>query len=383
VVVQFVLKMGALLLLLNFYRSESKRALAGGFFLIGLALWDKAVFVWVLFGLALAVVAVFPRELRRLLTRANIGVAAASMLVGAFPLVIYNIARPLSTLRSNSHLDPAAMLAKSWFVKSTMDGYVFFGFMTGVEPGPEPGVARHWYQSVSIAMNEMWTGSVYHNLTLYALVASILALPLFWRTARKPVLFGVVACTGTWAVMALTAGAGATAHHVILLWPFHFLVIATALSRARLIPAVAVTALLCGSNLALTNHYYAELIRNGPSIRWTDAMDPLLQYLRSLNGPHIIAADWGFIETMNLMSEGELPTSFADTSSDNAILQAIGDPTNVFVAFTPPFGFLPQTLTSIQGVASRENYERERITTIYDRNGRATFDVFRFRKLHL
>ena len=46
--------------------------------------------------------------------------------------------------------------------------------------------------------------------------------------------------------------------------------------------------MLCLSNVAVTNNYYAELIRNGPAIhcieivssllKWTDAIDPLNVY---------------------------------------------------------------------------------------------------------
>jgi len=133
----------------------------------------------------------------------------------------------------------------------------------------------------------------------------------------------------------------------------------------------------------VTNQLYADLIRNGPGIRWTDAMEPLQSYLRSLKNTPIVATDWGFFETMTLLSEGTLPLESADTRSDETILAMIGAPDKVFVAFAPPFAFQPQVLAGIQRVAQRENYEREPMTTIYDRHGRATFDVFRFRKLHL
>ena len=83
--------------------------------------------------------------------------------------------------------------------------------------------------------------------------------------------------------MVLTAGAGAAAHHIILLWPFQFLAIAAALAA---IPwtwaAAAATVVLCASNLAVTNEYYWELVRNGPDIRWTDAIYPLNRRPRNI-----------------------------------------------------------------------------------------------------
>ena len=143
------------------------------------------------------------------------------------------------------------------------------------------------------------------------------------------------------------------------------------------------TALLCGSNVAVTNQYYADLIRNGPTVRWTDAMDPLQRYLTDLHARQIVAADWGFMETMNLLSEGELPMVYADTGSDQAVNALLRDPQNVFVAHSPGLAYHPGERAALEDAARRENYQEEPLTTIHDRNGRPTFDVFRFRKLHL
>jgi len=334
--------------------------------------------------LVIAAVAVFPRDVRRHLRVANIAVAGLAMLAGALPLGIYNIAPPLETLRSNAHLEQAGVLAKAELLRRTMDGYVMFGFLTAGEPGPQPGQTKHWYQSLSVAASG-WTGHPHHNAMLGAAIASVLALAFVWKSgARRPILFGAIACVGTWLPMVLTAGAGAAAQHVILLWPFHLIPIAAVLAQIPSRGAAALmTALLCGSNLAVTNHYYADLLRNGPAIRWTDAMDPLHRYLADLHARQIVAADWGFMETMNLLSEGELPMIYADTGSEQAIAGLLGDPSNVFVAHTPGFAFHPGERAALENLARREHYQQEQITTIQDRNGRPTFDVFRFRKLHL
>jgi hypothetical protein len=147
---------------------------------LGLALWDKAVFAWVLFGLAAGAVAAFPRELKRLLTLRNLGVAVPAMALGALPLIVYNIARPLETLRANAQVEQLAILGKSVILRSTIDGYVFFGFLTELD-APQPGGASHWYQAMSLAVNET-LGEPRHSFTLWALGAAIVALPFLWRT---------------------------------------------------------------------------------------------------------------------------------------------------------------------------------------------------------
>ena len=89
------------------------------------------------------------------------------------------------------------------------------------------------------------------------------------------------------------------------------------------------------------------------------------------------------METMNLLSEGELPMVYADTGSDQAVNALLRDPLNVFVAHSLGLAFHPQERAALEDAARREHYQEEPLTTIHDRNGRPTFDVFRFRKLHL
>ncbi len=290
----FILKLGAMLLLVRFHREGAAWALAGGFFLLGLGLWDKAIFAWVLFGISIATVIVFPREILRHFTIRNFSIAAVSIIAGALPLMAYNIYRPLNTFKANQGMtnDPFAHKAVLW--ERTVNGAVLFGFFTSLEPSPHVGVATTRFQKASRAISEA-AHQPTTNLTIAALCASCLGL--FARASRKPVLFGLLAFAGTWLPMVLTAGAGGAAHHVILLWPFHFLAIAAALAAVpwRWI-AVAVTAVMCSANLAVTNEYYWELVTNGPDIRWTDAIYPLEGRLETLRSPDIYIVDWGIFE---------------------------------------------------------------------------------------
>jgi 4-amino-4-deoxy-L-arabinose transferase-like glycosyltransferase len=384
VALQFVFKLSAILLLLRFHQDGRRWILAAAFFLFGLALWDKAVFLWVLGGLGFAALVAIPKELSRYGLRiGNIAIAAGSVILGALPLVIYNIVRPLETLRSNAKVAGEPVLGKAVILWRTLDGYVFFGFMTSQEPHQLTGAVRHWYQAASLQLSN-WTRHPQHDLTLWALAACVIALPFLWRTsARKPMLFGLAASIATWFAMALTTGAGAAAQHVILLWPFPFLVIAVTLSYAPRVIGIILTTLLCLSNLAVTNNYYAELIRDGPAIHWTDAIDPLHIYLQSLHPDYVFIGDWGFVETLNLLSEGSLPVVAADTTDDAAIQNMFAAGQSVFVFHAAPYAFQPELRARIESAARNHGWEQQHLQTIYDQNGRPTFDVFRFRKVHL
>jgi len=379
--VHFVLKLGAMLLLIRFHRDGSAWALAAGCFLFGLGLWDKAIFAWALAGVAMATILIFPGAVWRLLTIRNLAIAAASLIAGALPLVIYNIARPLDTFKSNVHLTREPVTHKAIVLGRTLNGAVLFGFFTSLEPAPHPGEANSRFLKVSRAISEAARQPT-SNLTIAALCASCLGL--LARASRKPVLFGLLASAGTWLPMVLTAGAGAAAHHVILLWPFQFLSIAAALAA---IPwrwiAVAATLALCAANLAVTNEYYWEMVRNGPDIRWTDAIYPLERRLESLRSPDIYIVDWGIFESINLVSDNTAPVRAVDFSNQDSLRKIVSDPRAAFVAHTAKFAYFPQQRATLEDAAASGGYEEVPIEIIYDRNGRATFDVFRFRKIPL
>jgi hypothetical protein len=377
----FVLKLGAMVLLLHFYRDASIRALAAGFFLLGLGLWDKAIFAWVLCGVSIATVIAFPREVWRRATIRNLAVAAMSMIVGALPLVIYNIARPLDTLKSNVHITHEPLAHKVVLLERTMNASVLFGFFTAVEPPPHPGEANTRWLKISKAISD----AAHHptrNFTIWAVC--LCSLGLFARASREPVLFGLLACAGTWLPMVLTAGAGGAAHHVILLWPFQFLAIAGALAA---VPwnwtAVAATLALCAANLLVTNEYCWELARNGPEIRWTDAIYPLERRLETLRSPNIYIVDWGIFESINLLSDNLTPVRAVDWSNTPELRRIVSDPRAAFVAHIDGYAYFPQQRALLEDAAASGGYEEVPIEIIYDRNGRATFDVFRFRKVPL
>ncbi len=377
----FVLKLGAMLLLVRFHQAGSAWALAGGFLLFGLGLWDKAIFAWVLFGISVAAVIVFPREIWRHFTIRNLAIASASLIVGALPLVLYNIHYPLETFKANRGMtnDPFSHKAVLW--ERTVNGAVLFGFFTSLEPSPHLGEANTRFLKISQAISEA-AHQPTTNLTIAALCASCLGL--LARASRKAVLFGLLAFGGTWLPMVITAGAGGAAHHVILLWPFHFLAIAAALAA---IPwawvSATVTLVLCAANLGVTNEYYWELVRNGPDIRWTDAVYPLERRLETLRSPDIYIVDWGIFETINLLSDNLAPVHAVDWSNQENLRKIVSDPRAAFVAHTAKFTYFPQQRATIEDAAASAGYEEVPIDIIYDRNGRATFDVFRFRKIPL
>ena len=183
----------------------------------------------------------------------------------------------------------------------------------------------------------------------------------------------------TWIQMAATAGAGAAAHHVLLLWPAHLLLIALALDKVRLrwlAPGVAL--LLVAANLVVINQYVVELARNGTSVRWTDAFPDLMRVLTAQKTDRVFVADWGILETVNLMTEGTVPVVGIGEPDIGPALFA--QPNDLFVGHGSSFVQFPQISAKLEQTATALGYVRVPVATVYDRNGRGIFEVFRYRR---
>ena len=316
-----------------------------------------------------------------------IAAAAAAFCLGALPLIVYNIARPMETLRANAKVSAGNALTKVLLLRETLDGRALFGFYTALDKPPQSDSKA----PRALAGISRLAGYPTRNWTTWACLAALASLPFIWRTpARAPALFGMVAFAMGWLAMAITAGAGGAAHHVVLLWPMHLMVIAVVcaeLSRraGRWLP-VAATLILSGASLLVTSQYYQDLVRNGPAIRWTDAISPATRYLEQSRANRVFVMDWGILESVNLVSKGRVPVVFGNeyTASGSTPTQitklrgAMIEPGTLFISHSPAFEQLAGAGEVLDKFAAAAGYLKEPVATIRDNHGRPTFDIFRF-----
>ena len=90
VALQHLLLVGGLLLLIRFYQTSKDLALAGGCFVMGLAMWDKALAAWMLTGIVVAGIVTFRRQILAVITVRRVVMGALAFSLGALPLIIYN-----------------------------------------------------------------------------------------------------------------------------------------------------------------------------------------------------------------------------------------------------------------------------------------------------
>ncbi len=396
VALQHLLMVGGVLSLVRFHQGASSRSLALASLLFGLALWDKALFVWTLAAMAVAGLLLFSRAIRRKVNWRNITLAVVWFSIGAFPLLRYNVKTRGETMHLNIAWSADDLPAKAHVLCSSLDGSGLFDFIAFDDPAENPRQPRTAIERVSVALSET-AGHPREGPLPYLLVAALLLLSLLWCTpARGPVLFAVITSALVFAQMAFTKGAGTSVHHTALMWPWpHFLIgVAFAeashrLKRSGAFLLAAVLALACGSSLLVSNEYLSQLIRNGGARSWTDASGPLHETLKRTPAKLVYIVDWGIFDTQRLLSKGRLPLRWGadpllqETPEDSDwrnVREMIGDPEHIVVGYTQAYDVFPNVRERLRAMSEQEGYRREILHTVRDSNGRAVYEVFRFRQ---
>jgi dolichyl-phosphate-mannose-protein mannosyltransferase len=363
--------------------------LAAGFLCWGLALWNKAIFIWALSGILVAGVLVFWPEIKRCLKPRLVVVAAIAFVGGALPLVVYNLTHRNVTVTENAHLDPRSVAGKWIQVKLAANGSSLFGYMTGEEWWPNPKAPQSLRGRAAVWIEAHINDRVgVHRSTgfYYVFGVLLLAAPWWWkhRAARFSLIFMAVA----WLLMALTHEAGTSAHHVILLWPFPILFAAIALASLPWRPlAWAAALIMIAMNLLVLNQYLYQFERDGTGDIWTDAINPLSSSLDEYAGRTFYLIDWGLSDNLNLLHQGRLDLRMATgpVSTDSPSSEQLGeirdmlrDPEGLTLEHVREHEVFPDVDERLDRVAQSLGYHREVVRTIPDSNGRPMFEILRF-----
>jgi hypothetical protein len=394
VALQHLLLLSGLVLLLGFYQRRQEVRLFWGWFVLGLGIWDKALMVWMLAGLFVAAVTVYRKEILAVITVRRLAISTLAFLLGALPLVVYNVDKKLDTFRSNASYDAHDVPGKARLLRATADGSGLFGWLVSEDWQTELPHAQAGLVQMASAKTSWLARRPRHNLMFYAFVAAVLLAPLVRGAGLRAILFALIAMTVAWAQMAVTVNAGGSVHHAILVWPLPEMVIAISfaaasrrLGRFGLPAAGAVLALVMASALLVTNEYFSLMIRNGGPPNWTDAIYPLGDYMKHSTAKQVYIVDWGLFDNLRLLDRGKLPLlvgsdlvsrAAASDGERKAVDKAIADPESVFIGHTKDWEFFTGSTEKLVNYAAKIGYERAMLATIPDSYGRPVCEVYRF-----
>jgi 4-amino-4-deoxy-L-arabinose transferase-like glycosyltransferase len=358
--------------LVKFAQNRSQWDLALGFVSLGLALWNKAVFVWALAGLICAVLSVFRREVVKMTTARHVAIAAAGFLIGALPFAIYNGHRRGETFRTTAHLEPRAAPSKFLHVRSALGGYGLNTYLVADEWTDHPKAPVSLSGRASVFLRDH-LGEHRRGGMEYAVVLALLAVPLWWRS--RAAWFCLVFAPVAWFFMASTRDAGASLHHTVLLWPFPQLFVAVAIASLRSkLASVSAILLLVVMNLLVVNQYISQFERNGAEGPYSDAMVPLSAALSAVPGQNIYILDWGIENPLEILHNGRL--QMKNGSDPFITARMLADSNALFVAHTEKRQNFPEVRHRFDQAAEAAGCRQESLRTIPDSNGRPVFEIF-------
>jgi hypothetical protein len=390
--IMFLCKALALWQLSAWWRRGRRRNLVLGALALGIGVYDKVNFLWIVFALIAAAFATAPKAVWRRVTRRDALAAGAAFVLGTLPLIVYNLSWPPRTLKLalNGSLHLANGYQHGGFLAQLgtrftqlgdlLDGSTIGGELAGV--GSRPPV-------VPILA------------ALAAAVTVLVTLSPSWRRRTAAVRFTALAGAFVLVASALTPG-GSFPHHVLLAYPFPHIVLAGVAYHvwtsvrlgapvwARLGARSAATgavAAVVALNVVTCVAISSALSRTGGRGNFSDAVYRLTGYLQHHDSSRaFVAVDWGVFQPVVALSQGrlhgrevwlELSRQHVDerlyrpllTRTDTAYVLHSRTATNFPLARARFFALLQNA------------HESPRLVqTIFSRDGRRIFEIYRVRR---
>jgi hypothetical protein len=384
VVIQNFLLVLGLLFALSWYRTGRNRYAFLLGLCYGLAFWNKALFVWNLSGLVLALLCFALPSVIRVWRWKAAALAAIGLLIGAMPLIKFNLQSRGSTLESTSHVSWSAIGDKAWYLTFALNGEAAPTANVDLA-SPNPDKVHHPL-SAAAATIAAKLGPTPSSWRFPVCTAAILfALLIANNTGRKWIGFFLVSGFIGWLESAFTLDAGRSIHHTVLFWINWYAATALAfgyIAAWRPRPArssVAVlTAVLALFGIATIVADYGDLAGHSATTPWTDADAALAAKLSSLGANSALTADWGIADVLALRARDRIAVTQEEFnlnggSFDRDVFADCKAPNCYVVTHVPDKLMLPKAGSTLSTSFAARGFTQNTEATISDTHGTPTF----------
>jgi len=390
-------KMIALVAFVRWWQSRHAALLAVVGVVLGLGLYNKTDFAWVLLALAVATIFVYPRELRRALTPGNVAASFGGFAVGAAPFIAYNLRDPLASFRRGNPVgvrwyDPdilrAALGQRSQLLIDLLSGRSMDGQIgipaAAVQPFP--------------------FGTPFAGVFAVALLAALVVALLPQRRASPSSFVRGVRWLLIWmgvffACCVATPGASGH-HHVLNIYPFPHILVGIMLADGAAaidrrggwhLPfascgAGIILLILVASNLALLDDTSRTLQRTGGTGRWSDAIYDIADDVRQRPADvPVYVMDWSIQWRLSTLLEGRVAGIeepwvglITPATAPGTAARLLANPRAEYIVALPGTVAFPTAWQTMQGDATQRGYRLEILRTYRQRDGVPTLQRCRF-----
>ena len=382
---------------------------------LGLGVWDKVNFVWFLLAAGAAAVIVYRRDLLKRAAPREVALFCASIVVGALPLIMYNIAFPLATIREPFEGSVAlgdSLVSRLLMLRDTLAGTAVFDFVNQGDGG------NLWsgYIPLTSAGENNGAGQLLAGLlTGYPLGQGSLILPavivcllllvarphLLPSTSLRATVAAVLAAALIILQIMITKKADGS-YHAMMLYPIPQLLLAAvavglidgkgagprgwlAGGAGRAIATLALVAVVC-SNLLVDFGYLRYFSVEGGKGIWSSAIYGLADYAEQRPSNRFVLMDWGFNTQLLTLSRGSIKKDevyhwVADRPFEREQFDIyLNDPNSLFLFHSDKFTKFPGPKQLFAQILAERGLREEQVQEFYQKNGEPVYYLSRAMK---
>jgi 4-amino-4-deoxy-L-arabinose transferase-like glycosyltransferase len=377
-------KMGGLLLLLRWWRESRPWNLYLAAFALGIAVYHKADFLWILAAAVTAGILFYRDGLRARLTwRRTLG-SAAVFALSAAPFLLMNLLTAGATFRLLAPQTSFVEQIRLFFTSLGVRAGQVIDMMTGVAP----------YQ--------LFMGGSPADLSPYAFILPILvlggcvSLATFAAQSRQTAharraWFVLTFMTLIFLQTAKTPTA-LMAHHMMALYPLlqgagaaGIVLLVERVRRNYRIGILAATSCIAAfPGLAASESIHRALETTGGTGYWSDAIYDLTPFLESRRRP-VALMQWGFTSNLIVLSQGRLTLRrvYKDLLEHGTRPELV-DPyirsSDLYLFYTEDEEESRTTFEALRVSAARQGFTPEEIQSFHQRDGREIYAVYQLRR---
>ncbi len=381
--------LGAVLMWSRWWRTGARRYAIAGAFLLGLGLYAKFLFLWLIaaLGFALIVLNVYRwQEFSKRLLKVPIGWTLLAFVLGCAPLLIYNLQTGGTIRNVGNNLTTSYYGTNNLaFVPNFLERLKqFVAVLTG---------SHFWY-----------LGGTYVNWTIFFLFLAALGITLgalvtsTKRDETRRVLFPFLVVGGMIIASCATVSALWVTHFAILVpWPALAVAAAVGLlvrrqelrvaqSRSKLVLVLtfAVVGVSWFSDVVNDVRYHQSLSVSGGLGAHSDAVEDLARWLvadERGGGVPAVAMDWGITAPVTFLTLGEVTPVEAfgydwETDADftSRLERFIDEPTSLYL-WRAPDEIIFDRGDDFRRLYESRDLEEDIVEAFYERSGRPVLGV--------
>jgi hypothetical protein len=385
--VALLCKIAAMYAFYVWWKGGRPLALAIGAFVLGIGLYHKADFLWVIVATLFGAIIFFHRDLRRKISVQAVMTACIAFAVGSGPFLAFNVLTGGATFTSMMNTSNGANLIGRIVSGLAMRSQQLIELMNGTAVHVLFMNARP-----SFSMLTTWTVPLI-ILTFFVLGMS---LAIFDRAIRPPRAVLLVGFLAMFTFLETTVSPSFGTHHIFASYPFFHLGAAIGLvstfagrfgraGRAKKLPTflVAMFALIVGfSNV---KHTYDRLEETGGVGYWSDAIYDLNDYLLKQNTP-VAAMDWGFTNNLIVLSKGQLTIDrvysqiWKDVDLEQRLESTLND-TTIYLFHSPEYTSIPSLVAAFKQATEARGFHPRTEREFFQRDGRKVYILYKLERI--